>query len=103
MQHASCYSQVPAHLLPCPNPAPRMSFIHCDLRTCPCGNDCSNHPFHRAKGLNLETFLTEDRGYGVRCSQPLKKGEQRRGMRCAACMMDNECDNIAMLAAGLSL
>lgn len=101
--HACCCSSVPADLLPCPTPAPRMSYIHCDPKSCPCGSDCSNQPFYRVKGPKLETFLTEDRGYGVRCSQPLKKGEQCQGLLCAACMMNAADGNGAMLAAGLSL
>lgn len=27
----------------------RLSFIHCDPRTCPCGLHCSNKPFHQLK------------------------------------------------------
>jgi hypothetical protein len=78
-----------------------MSYIHCDPKTCPCGSDCSNQPFHRVKGPKLETFLTEDRGYGVRASQALKKGKQ--GLRCHVYKMNKAGRSGAMLAAGVSL
>ena len=31
--------------LPSPPPMPRISFIHCDRATCPCGDRCTNRPF----------------------------------------------------------
>jgi hypothetical protein len=52
----------------------RLSFIHCDPRTCPCGQLCSNKPFHLLKAPQLDVFLTENRGHGVRMMQPLRKG-----------------------------
>lgn len=39
----------------------RMSSIHCDQRSCPCGDLCSNKPFHMLKMPKLQTFLTENR------------------------------------------
>ena len=44
----------------------RMSYIHCDPRTCPCGQFCTNKPFHFLKPPPLDTFLTTNRGHGVR-------------------------------------
>jgi hypothetical protein len=52
----------------------RLSFIHCDPRTCPCGTSCSNKPFHQLKAPSLDVFLTENRGHGVRVAAPLPKG-----------------------------
>eukprot|EP00775_Hariotina_reticulata_P011777 gene11777-11922_t len=51
----------------------RLSFIHCDPRTCPCGTYCSNKPFHLLKAPSLDIFLTENRGHGVRVAAPLPK------------------------------
>lgn len=53
----------------------RLSYIHCDPRTCPCGLACTNKPFHQLKAPALEVFLTENRGHGVRMTQPLDKGQ----------------------------
>jgi hypothetical protein len=53
----------------------RLSFIHCDPRTCPCGTACTNKPFHMLKAPPLEVFLTDNRGHGVRLTQPLDKGQ----------------------------
>ena len=53
----------------------RLSFIHCDPRTCPCGTACTNKPFHLLKAPPLEVFLTENRGHGVRLTQPLDRGQ----------------------------
>jgi SET domain-containing protein len=55
-----------------------MSYIYCDSKSCPCGEHCSNLPFHRIKPPPLETFLTENRGYGVRAKAPIKKGAQQQ-------------------------
>jgi hypothetical protein len=53
----------------------RLSYIHCDPRTCPCGLACTNKPFHQLKAPPLEVFLTENRGHGVRLTQGLDKGQ----------------------------
>lgn len=53
----------------------RLSFIHCDPRTCPCGPLCSNKPFHLLQAPQLEVFLTENRGHGVRVTHPLGRGQ----------------------------
>jgi hypothetical protein len=52
----------------------RLSHIHCDPRTCPCGALCSNRPFHLLRPPPVEVFLTRDRGHGVRAIAPLPKG-----------------------------
>jgi SET domain-containing protein len=56
-----------------------MSYIYCDTKSCPCGEHCSNLPFHRIKPPPVETFLTENRGYGVRAKAPIRKGARRPG------------------------
>lgn len=53
----------------------RLSYIHCDPRTCPCGAYCSNRPFHLLKGPQLDVFLTQNRGHGVRVNAPMKAGQ----------------------------
>ena len=52
----------------------RLSFIHCDQRTCPCGPYCSNKPFHLLKPPPLDVFLTVNRGHGVRVTEGLGGG-----------------------------
>eukprot|EP00878_Enallax_costatus_P012229 GHUV01012772.1.p1 GENE.GHUV01012772.1~~GHUV01012772.1.p1 ORF type:complete len:999 (+),score=387.95 GHUV01012772.1:221-3217(+) len=52
----------------------RLSFIHCDPRTCPCGQYCTNRPFHLLKAPELDVFLTENRGHGVRVMNKLPPG-----------------------------
>ena len=39
----------------------RVSYVHCDPRSCPCGELCSNRPFHLLRSPLLQTFLTENR------------------------------------------
>lgn len=53
----------------------RLSYIHCDPRTCPCAADCTNKPFHLLKMPKMEVFLTDNRGHGVRPLQPVKRGQ----------------------------
>lgn len=52
----------------------RLSFIHCDTRTCPAGERCSNRPFHQLPCPNMEVFLTKDKGWGVRAAAFIPKG-----------------------------
>ena len=52
----------------------RLSFIHCDARSCPCGDACSNRAFHALPGPRMEAFATENRGYGVRCMDRVPAG-----------------------------
>eukprot|EP00887_Chlorella_sp_A99_P007604 scaffold20.g7604.t1 len=52
----------------------RLSFIHCDPRTCPCGERCSNQPFASLPHPPMEVFLTLDKGWGVRAAGHIRKG-----------------------------
>ena len=52
----------------------RASYVHCDPKTCPCGDRCSNRPFHALPLPDLEVFLTADKGWGVRAVAPIKRG-----------------------------
>ncbi len=52
----------------------RLSYIHCDPRTCPCGTECSNRPFHLVKMPKMEVFLTDNRGHGVRATANMQRG-----------------------------
>mmetsp|Transcript_21384 Transcript_21384/g.64125 ORF Transcript_21384/g.64125 Transcript_21384/m.64125 type:complete len:1271 (-) Transcript_21384:161-3973(-) len=52
----------------------RQSFVHCDPRACPCGEQCGNKPFHLLKMPRIQTFLTENRGHGVRAMQFIARG-----------------------------
>ncbi len=69
-------------------PDHRLSFIHCDYRTCPCGERCSNRPFAALAQPDMEVFLTEDKGWGVRARQRIPRGTfivEYAGGRWAAC------------------
>ncbi|GAB4819069.1 hypothetical protein N2152v2_006115 [Parachlorella kessleri] len=52
----------------------RLSLIHCDSRTCPCGERCSNRPFWQLDQPGMEVFLTDTKGWGVRAAQPIPRG-----------------------------
>lgn len=39
----------------------RHSYIHCDIKSCPCGDACSNRPFHKLRQPKSEVFLTQNR------------------------------------------
>lgn len=52
----------------------RLSFIHCDPRTCPCGQYCTNKPFHLLRAPELDVFLTQNRGHGVRVMNKMPAG-----------------------------
>jgi hypothetical protein len=43
----------------------------CDPKTCPCGEACTNQPFHMRGVPPAVAFLTRDRGYGVRATRRL--------------------------------
>ncbi|KAK9830440.1 hypothetical protein WJX72_011758 [[Myrmecia] bisecta] len=49
----------------------RAMYMHCDQRLCPCGELCSNRPFHLLKPPKVSIFLTENRGWGVRAEEPI--------------------------------
>ncbi|KAI9304731.1 hypothetical protein BJ944DRAFT_163042 [Cunninghamella echinulata] len=54
----------------------RMMFIECDPATCPCENKCSNQQFRKREVVKeLEIFLTESRGWGLRTLVPIKQGQ----------------------------
>ncbi|PSC72083.1 histone H3 Lys 36 methyltransferase ASH1 isoform A [Micractinium conductrix] len=52
----------------------RISFIHCDRATCPCGDRCTNRPFVELQSPSMEVFLTPDKGWGVRAAGFIPKG-----------------------------
>jgi hypothetical protein len=52
----------------------RLSFIHCDRSTCPCGERCTNRPFVELASPAMEVFLTPDKGWGVRASAFIPRG-----------------------------
>lgn len=53
----------------------RLSFIHCDVKTCPCGERCSNRPFYQQEHPDVEVFLTTDKGWGVRAAESIPRGQ----------------------------
>ena len=52
----------------------RLSFIHCDQKTCPAGERCSNRPFYQLDCPNVEVYLTKDKGWGVRANEYIPRG-----------------------------
>jgi [histone H3]-lysine9 N-trimethyltransferase SUV39H len=42
---------------------------------CSCSPDCPNRVVERGRTVPLQIFRTEDRGWGVRCPLPLRKGQ----------------------------
>jgi hypothetical protein len=81
----------------------RLSYIHCDTKLCPCGEQCSNRcvlssglavllprfmfacgdavasmlscrPFHALPQPKMELYLTEDKGWGVKAGEPIVRG-----------------------------
>lgn len=62
-------------MAPIPGCRNRQAMIHCDPKTCPCGELCSNKPFHLlGPGPVIQAFLTENRGHGVKAMQAINKG-----------------------------
>ncbi|KAF9968912.1 Histone-Lysine N-Methyltransferase ash1l [Actinomortierella ambigua] len=54
----------------------RVMFYECVSAHCPCGDQCSNQRFQR-KNPNedhLEVIWTEERGFGIRTTKPIKRG-----------------------------
>ncbi|KAI0392018.1 SET domain-containing protein [Xylariaceae sp. FL0594] len=43
--------------------------------SCACGPDCPNRVVERGRKLPLQIFRTENRGWGVRCTVDIKKGQ----------------------------
>ena len=52
----------------------RLSYIHCDPKVCPCGVFCRNKPFYKLKTPEIEVFLTETKGWGVRAKEAIPQG-----------------------------
>ncbi|KAI9207652.1 structural basis of auto-inhibitory mechanism of histone methyltransferase, partial [Polychytrium aggregatum] len=53
----------------------RCMFIECDVKTCPCGSQCSNQAFQRRDEVKeLEVHWTQARGYGLRTNVDIPKG-----------------------------
>lgn len=52
----------------------RLSFIHCDRSTCPCGDRCTNRPFLELEPPAMEVYLTPDKGWGVRAAAFIPRG-----------------------------
>ena len=47
----------------------------CDVRTCPCGDACSNRPFHQLPVPRTRPFLTSNgRGWGLAAAEPIRAG-----------------------------
>ncbi|KAG9304637.1 hypothetical protein G9A89_020201 [Geosiphon pyriformis] len=77
----------PTPVCQCPPPTPggegcgdgcmnRIMFYECSLKTCQCGDLCTNQRFQKKEGLKkLEVFWTGDRGFGLRSRVPIKKGQ----------------------------
>ncbi|KAG0237479.1 Histone-Lysine N-Methyltransferase ash1l [Actinomortierella wolfii] len=54
----------------------RVMFYECVSAHCPCGDQCSNQRFQR-KNPNedhLEVIWTEERGFGIRTTKPIRRG-----------------------------
>jgi hypothetical protein len=49
----------------------RHLFTTCDKRVCPCGDSCSNRPFHLLDTPRMKLIDTSDRGRGLFLSEPL--------------------------------
>jgi len=52
----------------------RISYIHCDPKSCPCGDHCSNKPFHTLATPPMEVFLTKTKGWGIRAAASIGRG-----------------------------
>ena len=54
----------------------RAILAECDAKTCPCGERCSNQRMQKHEwSPGLERFMTLNRGWGVRTTEPIKKGD----------------------------
>ncbi|KAG1048707.1 hypothetical protein G6F43_008924 [Rhizopus delemar] len=53
----------------------RLLFYECDPKHCPCGPKCSNNRFQKKqRKYKLEVFKTDQRGWGLRTLEDIKKG-----------------------------
>ncbi|RUS83107.1 hypothetical protein EGW08_009139 [Elysia chlorotica] len=53
----------------------RMMLYECHPATCPAGDKCNNQRFQRRIYAEAEPFKCENRGWGLRCMQDIKKGQ----------------------------
>ncbi|XP_056020790.1 uncharacterized protein LOC125649572 isoform X3 [Ostrea edulis] len=54
----------------------RMMYTECDVGTCPCQEQCLNQRFQKHEWVpNLEVIVTNDRGYGIKTSEPISNGQ----------------------------
>ncbi|KAG2193674.1 hypothetical protein INT47_002316 [Mucor saturninus] len=54
----------------------RMLFYECEPKYCPCASQCSNQRFQRKeRKKGLQVFQTEGRGWGLRTTGDIKKGD----------------------------
>ncbi|VVC34203.1 Zinc finger, PHD-type,Zinc finger, RING-type,PWWP domain,Zinc finger, FYVE/PHD-type,SET [Cinara cedri] len=52
----------------------RQMLFECDPKTCPAGQKCKNQDFEKQLGPQLATFLTENKGWGVKTLENIKHG-----------------------------
>ncbi|KAF9382836.1 Histone-Lysine N-Methyltransferase ash1l [Podila verticillata] len=53
----------------------RVMFYECIPSLCPCGDQCSNQRFqHKHNEDNLRVIWTPQRGFGIKTTEPIKKG-----------------------------
>ncbi|GFO24565.1 histone-lysine N-methyltransferase [Plakobranchus ocellatus] len=53
----------------------RMMLYECNPATCPAGDKCNNQRFQKRLYVEMEPFKCENRGWGLRCLQDIKKGQ----------------------------
>ncbi|XP_072517502.1 histone-lysine N-methyltransferase, H3 lysine-36 specific isoform X2 [Salminus brasiliensis] len=53
----------------------RMLLYECNPQVCPAGEQCQNQRFMKREYSQVEIFRTLSRGWGLRCSHDIKKGE----------------------------
>ncbi|XP_013779563.1 uncharacterized protein LOC106464006 [Limulus polyphemus] len=53
----------------------RMMYVECTSQLCPCKEQCSNQKIQKHEwSPGLERFMTPDRGWGIRTTEPIKAG-----------------------------
>lgn len=53
----------------------RLMYTECSPKTCPCADKCQNTKIQRhIVAPGVERFMTENKGWGVKAKQPIKKG-----------------------------
>ncbi|GFR98820.1 histone-lysine N-methyltransferase [Elysia marginata] len=53
----------------------RMMLYECHPATCPVGDKCNNQRFQRRLYVDVEPCKCENRGWGLRCNEDIKKGQ----------------------------